>query len=303
MTVSNLNTRSSRHTHLPHTNSPCPPPRGTDCPSMWVNTVSRSTLLEGELTDIRDLERETEEPRDNVLPVKRNKMFTFTLLQYVKHLLSSILTPGAALWWLGPAPSSQRPCWGPRLTSFLILAPKQPPPLVSLESSATYLALVLFTSGGHLGQMDFFPLLSNRWGNCKLKQNLAQMFHTDTDGNSHHLLLTAWCCEHCMINIRQNKVCFWTTHISWIHFLFGLEGKNSKIFKHNFGFWLIRPQEAFTSTHSITNEAQRGLLGFWPLFVFFCFAWWSSNFHLWFQHWSVVSPQSDFHYRTMCVLM
>lgn len=154
MTVSNLNTRSSRHTHLPHTNSPCPPPRGTDCPSMWVNTVSRSTLLEGELTDIRDLERETEEPRDNVLPVKRNKMFTFTLLQYVKHLLSSILTPGAALWWLGPAPSSQRPCWGPRLTSFLILAPKQPPPLVSLESSATYLALVLFTSGGHLGQMD-----------------------------------------------------------------------------------------------------------------------------------------------------
>lgn len=153
------------------------------------------------------------------------------------------------------------------------------------------------------GWMDFFPLLSNRWGNCKLKQNLAQMFHTDTDGNSHHLLLTAWCCEHCMINIRQNKVCFWTTHISWIHFLFGLEGKNSKISKHNFGFWLIRPQEAFTSTHSITNEAQRGLLGFWPLFVFFCFAWWSFNFHLWFQHWSVVSPQSDFHYRTMCVLM
>lgn len=58
------------------------------------------------------------------------------------------------------------------------------------------------------GWMDFFPLLSNRRGNCKLKQNLAQMFHTDTDGNSHHLLLTAWCCEHCMINIRQNKVCF-----------------------------------------------------------------------------------------------
>ncbi len=63
-----------------------------------------------------------------------------------------MLTPGAALYRPGQASSSQGLCRGLRMTTLLILAPKQPPPLVSLERSSAYLAQVIFTSGGHHGQ-------------------------------------------------------------------------------------------------------------------------------------------------------
>lgn len=110
--------------------------------------------MDGELRDSWDLDRDTEEPKDNVLPVKKRQVYfsSHTVSDQTPFFISfgSRLTPGAALRGPGQAPSSQGLCRG--LTGLLILAPKQPPPLVSLESPATNSAQVIFTSGGHRGQ-------------------------------------------------------------------------------------------------------------------------------------------------------
>lgn len=54
---------------------------------MWVNTESRSIPLDGEFRDNWDLERDMEEPRDNMLPVKRKIKFFYSLRQ---HFISTI---------------------------------------------------------------------------------------------------------------------------------------------------------------------------------------------------------------------
>lgn len=148
---------------------------------MWVNTESRSIALDGELRDDWDLERDTEEPRDNVLPVKSKKMFASyfnrntvcDLNHFIILPLCSRLTPGAAQCGLGQTSSSPGLCEGQKQTILLILAPKQPPPLVPLERPATYSAQVIFTSGGHHGQWAYtVPLVVQLvLGNlCELKQ-------------------------------------------------------------------------------------------------------------------------------------
>lgn len=72
MTVSNLKTRSKMLTHLPQMNSPWAWQRDTGRPKMWVRTERRSKLLE-EFGERWDLDKETEEPRDAVLPVEKER--------------------------------------------------------------------------------------------------------------------------------------------------------------------------------------------------------------------------------------
>lgn len=148
---------------MPHTNSPGTLPRGTECPRMWVSTESSSIPLDGELRDAWDLERDAEEPRDNVLPVRSKNSLLHTLTEISHFFISSCsqLTPWTAQCGLGQTSSSQGLFGRSRQTILLILTPKQPTPLVPLESSTTYSALVIFTSVGHHGQRaNAVPLLS-----------------------------------------------------------------------------------------------------------------------------------------------